>query len=113
MFDVFGFQEIILIAVVGLFVLGPKRMPEALRTVGSWIGKAKRTISRLQRELSEELRLDEIRNRAQANSDAIKERMQQLKEETDLMEKPVVSKEINDSTSDSNSEFDTSKTKTL
>jgi sec-independent protein translocase protein TatB len=61
----------------------------AARTVGKWVGKVKRTVSGVQREIQEELRLEEIRNKAQANRDAIEGRMAELREEAELMEAPV------------------------
>jgi sec-independent protein translocase protein TatB len=33
MFDI-GFTEIVLVAVIGLLILGPERMPVAVRTIG-------------------------------------------------------------------------------
>ncbi len=36
-----GWTEILVITVVALFVVGPKDIPKALRTVGVWIGKLK------------------------------------------------------------------------
>jgi sec-independent protein translocase protein TatB len=42
MFDV-GAPELLLIAIVALLVVGPKDLPRLLRTVGSWIGKARAT----------------------------------------------------------------------
>ncbi len=36
MFDI-GFSELLLIAVIGLVVLGPERLPVAVRTVAGWI----------------------------------------------------------------------------
>lgn len=42
MFDI-GFDELLLIAVVAIVVIGPKDMPAALRTAGRWIGKIRRT----------------------------------------------------------------------
>lgn len=36
MFDI-GFSELVLIMIVGLVVLGPKRMPIAIRTVMGWV----------------------------------------------------------------------------
>ena len=89
MFDV-GFTELVLVGVIGLVILGPERLPVAARTVGKWVGKIKRTVGGVQREIQDELRIDEIRKRSSANRDAIKERMKELKEETELMEAPVV-----------------------
>lgn len=36
MFDI-GFSELILLMVLGLVVLGPKRLPIAIRTVMDWV----------------------------------------------------------------------------
>ena len=41
MFDVAP-SELLLVAVVALLVIGPKDLPLALRTVGKWMGKARR-----------------------------------------------------------------------
>ena len=89
MFDI-GFTELILVAVIGLLILGPERMPIAVRTVGMWVGKIKRTLGGVQKEIQDELRIDDIRKKADANRKAIEGRMQELQEETELMEAPVV-----------------------
>lgn len=41
MFDI-GAQELLLIVVVAILVIGPKEMPAALRAAGRWIGKLRR-----------------------------------------------------------------------
>lgn len=41
MFDV-GFDELLLIAVVAIVVIGPKDLPMALRSLGRWMGKVRR-----------------------------------------------------------------------
>jgi len=41
MFDV-GFDELLMIAVIAIVVIGPKDLPMALRTAGRWIGKVRR-----------------------------------------------------------------------
>ncbi|MFT5720912.1 MAG: sec-independent protein translocase protein TatB [Motiliproteus sp.] len=63
MFDI-GFSEILIIGVVALVVLGPERLPMALRTGGLWLSKVKRTIGSVQKEISEELRIEEMRQKA-------------------------------------------------
>lgn len=40
MFDV-GYSELLLIAIVTLLVVGPKELPNLLRTVGKWTAKAR------------------------------------------------------------------------
>tara|TARA_R110002095_G_scaffold167164_1_gene144998 strand:- start:858 stop:1208 length:351 start_codon:yes stop_codon:yes gene_type:complete len=63
MFDI-GFSEILIVGVVALIVLGPERLPMALRTGGLWLSKIKRTIGSVQKEISEELRIEEMRQKA-------------------------------------------------
>lgn len=41
MFDI-GFQELLVIVVVAVLVIGPKDMPLAMRTAGRWIGKVRK-----------------------------------------------------------------------
>ncbi len=59
MFDI-GFWELMLIAVMGLVVLGPERLPVAIRTVRSWIGGVRKFSDTVKSELSEELRIHEL-----------------------------------------------------
>ena len=35
-----GYSELLLIAIVGLVVIGPKDLPRVMRTVGQWVGRA-------------------------------------------------------------------------
>jgi len=60
MFDI-GFTEIILIAVVSLVVIGPKRLPETVRFLGYWVGKLRRTVQGARQDMEREFGLDEIR----------------------------------------------------
>ena len=60
MFDI-GFLELAIIAVVGLIVIGPERLPEVARTVGTWVGKFRRFVGSVKSDIESELRQDEIR----------------------------------------------------
>ncbi|WP_372876303.1 Sec-independent protein translocase protein TatB [Pseudomonas sp.] len=60
MFDI-GFTELLLIGVVALVVLGPDRLPGAVRTAGLWIGRVKRSFSAIKAEVEREIGADEIR----------------------------------------------------
>lgn len=59
MFDI-GFWELLLIAVVALLVLGPERLPSALRSVQRTIKAVRSYGSRVQAELNHELRVNEL-----------------------------------------------------
>ncbi len=65
MFDI-GFAELLLLAVVGLLVLGPERLPEAARTLGVMLGRVRRSFNSLRDEVQRELRADELRTRLEA-----------------------------------------------
>ncbi|MDA3978163.1 Sec-independent protein translocase protein TatB [Gallibacterium sp. AGMB14963] len=59
MFDI-GFSELVLIFVIGLVVLGPQRLPVAIRTVVSWIRTLRNLANNVQSELAQELKLQEL-----------------------------------------------------
>ena len=59
MFDV-GFWELILIAIMGLVILGPERLPVAIRTLRGWITGARKFSDTVKTELTEELRIHEL-----------------------------------------------------
>lgn len=60
MFDI-GFAELLLIAIVGLLVLGPDRLPGAVRNMSLWIGRLRRSFNALRTEIEREVGADEIR----------------------------------------------------
>ena len=47
-----GWLEILSIVIIAILVLGPKEFPIALKKIGSYIGKAKNTLSNFQKEVS-------------------------------------------------------------
>mgnify|MGYP000179798195 CR=1 FL=1 len=59
MFDI-GFWELLLISIIGLVVLGPERLPVAIRTVRGWISGVKTFSNNVKTELTEELRIQEL-----------------------------------------------------
>ncbi|EHK90719.1 Sec-independent protein translocase protein TatB [Aggregatibacter actinomycetemcomitans] len=59
MFDI-GFSEIVLVCIVGLVVLGPQRLPVAIRTVMTWVRTIRGLAANVQNELKQELKLQEL-----------------------------------------------------
>lgn len=59
MFDI-GFSELVLIFIIGLVVLGPKRLPIAIRTVMGWVRTIRGLATNVQNELAQELKLQEL-----------------------------------------------------
>ncbi len=60
MFDI-GFSELVLVAVIGLLVLGPERLPGAIRTGSLWLGRLRRSFNNIRAEIEREINADEIR----------------------------------------------------
>jgi sec-independent protein translocase protein TatB len=59
MFDI-GFAELVVVAVVGLLVIGPERLPEAIRTGSAWLNRFRRGFNDIKREIQQELHNDAI-----------------------------------------------------
>lgn len=77
MFDI-GFAEILIVSVVALLVLGPEKLPVAVRTCGLWFGKITRSVNSIQREINEELRIDELRRTAAITKDELDRELREM-----------------------------------
>jgi sec-independent protein translocase protein TatB len=67
MLDV-GWSEILIIAVVALVVVGPKELPQLLRTAGQWAARLRRMAGEFQTQMNEAIReaeLDDVRKSVQ------------------------------------------------
>lgn len=53
-----GLSEWVLLALIGLIVLGPERLPRIANQIGGWIGQARRMTRVMKRQLEEELDLE-------------------------------------------------------
>ena len=51
-------SEVILLIIIGLVVLGPKRLPQVANQIGSWLGQARRMTRMMKRQLEEEVNFD-------------------------------------------------------
>ena len=54
------FSELLIIGVVALVVVGPKELPQLMRTVGQWVGKARRMATEFQGQMNEAIREAEL-----------------------------------------------------
>ena len=60
MFDI-GFGELGLLAVVGLLVLGPERLPRVARTTGALLRKARQSWHSVRSDIERELAAEDLR----------------------------------------------------
>ena len=60
MFDV-GFQELTLIGVIALIVVGPERLPRMARTLGLWMGKVRYYVGQVKSDIEREVRAQELK----------------------------------------------------
>ncbi|RMF19802.1 MAG: twin-arginine translocase subunit TatB [Gammaproteobacteria bacterium] len=70
MFDI-GFTELLLVALIGLLVLGPERLPAAVRTVGLWVGRIRKMVSGFTEELDRQIKADELRRKLEQEGDTL------------------------------------------
>lgn len=72
-----GLPELVMILVLGLLVLGPKRLPEVARTLGRFYGQLRRASDDFQRTIRQDLdaieRQEDV-NRNNAVKDELRER---------------------------------------
>ncbi|QWT42981.1 Sec-independent protein translocase protein TatB [Dickeya dadantii] len=96
MFDI-GFSELLLVMVIGLVVLGPERLPVAVKTVAGWIRALRSLASTVQNELAQEMKLQELQDslkkveqasQLQNLSPELKASMDELKEAAEAMKRP-------------------------
>lgn len=81
MFDI-GFAELVLVSVIGLLVLGPERLPGAIRTLSLWLGKLRRGFNSIRVEIEREINADEIKQdlHNQAVMQSLKQAEQDLRD---------------------------------
>ncbi|NLS43878.1 Sec-independent protein translocase subunit TatB [BEV proteobacterium] len=97
MFDI-GFGELMLVMVIGLVVLGPKRLPIAVKTIAGWVITLRSLASTVQNELTQELKLQELQDSLKKVEQAslknlspeLKASMDELKDAADAMRRGYV-----------------------
>ncbi|HEY9135208.1 MAG TPA: Sec-independent protein translocase protein TatB [Pseudomonadales bacterium] len=90
MFDI-GFTELLVVATIGLIVIGPEKLPHTIRMLRAWMTRIKSTVTDLQAELENELNTQDIQQRiAQAAKESgITDIKQGIDSETNLQKKPA------------------------
>lgn len=95
MFDI-SFTEILIISVVALIVIGPEKLPHVARVVGRIFGRARRFVSNVKEEVSNEIRLDELKElrasmqeTAQSFETSVRREVDQIKSTTNSVAQSI------------------------
>ena len=83
MFDI-GFLELLVIALITLVVMGPERLPEAIRTLSLWLGRLRQLWTKARAEIENEVGMDDIRHQLH-NEEVLRE----LGEHKDQLEQSI------------------------
>ncbi|MFA5623720.1 MAG: Sec-independent protein translocase protein TatB [Bradymonadales bacterium] len=60
-----SFIELIFVALIGVLVFGPERLPAVSRKIGQWIGKWRGSVDNIQQEIAKELQYEEVERELQ------------------------------------------------
>lgn len=82
MFDI-AFTELLFVAVITLVVMGPERLPETVRNMTLWVGRARRGLTRARKELEGEVGVDEIRR--QLHNEEIMQNLQKTQHQVETL----------------------------
>ena len=92
MFDI-GFLELLLVAIIAMVVIGPERLPGAARTVGQTIGKVRRFFNNIQRQIEQEVRLDELNKKIMTETKDLETKANNLTQDVEHLVKEPVAEE--------------------
>ncbi len=99
MFDI-GFSELMVIALVGLIVIGPERLPKVARTVGHLLGRLQRYVSDVKSDINREMQLEDLKKLQAQVAEQARDLERQVNDqmktvETDLNQSILASAEKN------------------
>ncbi|VAW77933.1 Twin-arginine translocation protein TatB [hydrothermal vent metagenome] len=70
MFEI-AFNEIFLIMVIALVVVGPERLPAMARKAGALMGKMRRFVTNVKQDIDKEIKADELKQIMQDQADSV------------------------------------------
>ena len=78
MFDI-GFQEILMVSVLALLIMGPERLPGAIRTGSLWLAKIRRSFADMKQEIENEIGLDPDQIKLQLHNEQVLKNIEESK----------------------------------
>lgn len=88
MFDI-AFSELLVIAIVGLVVIGPERLPKVARMLGHLLGRAQRYVNQVKADISQEMQLDELKKLQGEVHDSMRSLEKNIRDEVHRAEETV------------------------
>ena len=96
-----GFSELLFVAVIAVIVLGPDKLPEAMKAFGKFVGRLKRMWNDATADIRREIELEEMK----AEMEKYKEELKKLQKKVDNdLNEGLTS--LNDLTAMGNKKFD-------
>ena len=68
-----GFAELLVVSAVALFVVGPERLPSAIRAISLWLGRVRRGFEEIKADVSRELHNEEVMRALQESRDEVQD----------------------------------------
>ena len=68
-----GFAELLVISAVALFVVGPERLPSAIRSISLWLGRVRRGFEEIKSDVSRELHNEEVMRALRESRDEVQD----------------------------------------
>lgn len=85
----FGITEIMVIAVIGLVVIGPERLPKVARTLGHMFSRMQRYVSDVKSDISKEMQLEELKAMQKSMKETAAEIQESVSEQVNFIETEV------------------------
>ena len=79
-----GFLELVVIAIVGLLVVGPEKLPDTIKVGVVWISRIKRMINNTKNEIEQQIGMDEIRR--ELHNEEVLESLNSIKKHSEEFE---------------------------
>jgi sec-independent protein translocase protein TatB len=100
-----GFAELLVVSAIALFVVGPERLPSALRSMSLWVGRVRRGFEEIKADVSREMHNEEVMR-------ALKESRDEVQDIADVssalsIEPPTATDTTTDATTDAATDSET------
>jgi sec-independent protein translocase protein TatB len=84
-FDI-AFTELMIIALVGLVVIGPERLPKVARTLGHLLGRLQRYVGDVKADINREMQLEDLKKLQSQMTDQVRDMERQVNEQMSSVE---------------------------